>query len=70
MAGPYYRSSAAIKTRSALRPRSKRDRCTSCSIGEPLTLEAFQGNFGAAHVVNAQTGAGVLTEIKFGNITV
>jgi len=42
----------------------------SRSIGEPLTLGRLQGNAGTAHVINFKFGAGVLAEIKFGQIAV
>ena len=42
----------------------------SRSIGEPLTLATLQGNLGTAHVIHAKLGAGVLSKIKFGQISV
>jgi hypothetical protein len=42
---------------------------TSSSIGEPLTLEAFQGNFGTALVIVAQLFEGALAEIKRSSLT-
>src|SRR3954447_26039727 len=38
-------------------------------IGEPLPLHAEQGFFGAHAVVNAQSDAAVVTELKFRDIT-
>src|SRR5664280_879410 len=48
--------------------RNFRFLCTSRLIGEPLTLEALKSNLGAAHVIHPKPFAGVLAEIKLGNI--
>ena len=43
---------------------------TSCLIGKPLALCAFDRGFGAVHVVNTERDPIVVTEIKFREITV
>jgi len=39
---------------------------TSCSIGEPLALDAFQRAFGGDIVVHAERHAGVVAKIELG----
>jgi len=43
---------------------------TNCLVGQALALYALQRNVGALAVIDAQLDAGVLAEIKFGQITV
>ncbi len=42
----------------------------SCLISEPLALDALQSDFSALGIINAELGAIILAEIKFGQIAV
>jgi len=42
----------------------------SCFIGQSLALDAIKRDFGALAVIDAKFSAGVLAEIKFGQVTV
>lgn len=45
-------------------------RATSCFVGQALALDASERNVGAAGIVNAKLGAGILPKVELGQIAV